>query len=109
MADCVPVAFPTFHRDFLKGKSIAMGCPKLDDTSNYAAKLGEILKHNDIPKLIIVRIEVPCCGGLTAIAQQALTLSGRDDIIIEEHILGTDGTPRGIRTVSGAGVELAAR
>jgi len=109
MSTCGPIASADVHWKYIRGRSIIVGCPKLDVTSNYAAKLGEILRHNDIPKLIIVRIEVPCCGGLTAIAMEALTRSGRNDVIIEEHILGTDGSFRGLRIVADANMQLTPR
>ncbi|MFC1852046.1 ATP-binding protein [candidate division CSSED10-310 bacterium] len=91
MNTCGPLASADVHWRYLRGRSVVVGCPKLDDTSNYATKLGEILKEQTIPKVIIVRMEVPCCGGLTMIAQDAITLSGRDDLILQEDILSLDG------------------
>ncbi|MGC8781977.1 MAG: ATP-binding protein [Anaerolineae bacterium] len=77
IADCVPFAEPNTHADFIRGHAIAVGCPKLDDGRAYIAKLSQILQHNDIRSLTVVRMEVPCCGGLEYIAQQALALSGK--------------------------------
>ena len=70
---------------------MVVGCPKLDDTRPYVSKLGTILKENGIPKVIVARMEVPCCGGLTMIVQQAVDVSGRHDIVVEENIIGIDG------------------
>lgn len=77
IADCVPFAEPNTHADFIKDHAIAVGCPKLDDGRAYIAKLSQILRNNDIRSITVVRMEVPCCGGLEYIAQQALTLSGK--------------------------------
>lgn len=76
VADCVPFAMGDFHDKFLKGKAIAVGCPKLDDTRYYIDKLAEILKANDLNSLTVVHMEVPCCTGLVLIAQKAIDFSG---------------------------------
>lgn len=78
IADCVPFAAPNTHADFIKGHAIAIGCPKLDDGRAYIAKLTQILRNNEIRSLAVVRMEVPCCGGLEFIAQQALAQSGKE-------------------------------
>ncbi|MCL4505582.1 MAG: 4Fe-4S binding protein [Chloroflexi bacterium] len=78
IADCVPFAYPNLHADFLKDHAVAVGCPKLDDGRAYIAKLTQILRNNDIRSLRVVRMEVPCCGGLEYIARQALEVSGKD-------------------------------
>ena len=77
MADCVPVAYPTLHADLLKGKKIAIGCPKFDNGQHYVDKLTEILKQNDIKSMTVAIMEVPCCGGLQRIAELALQASGK--------------------------------
>ncbi len=92
MSTCGPLASADVHWRYLRGRSVVVGCPKLDDTRPYAGKLAAILKQNNIPKVIVARMEVPCCGGLTMILQQAIELSGKDDIILEENIIGIDGT-----------------
>ncbi len=97
MSTCGPLASADVHWRYLRGRSVVVGCPKLDDTRPYAAKLAAILKHNHIPKVIVARMEVPCCGGLTAILQQAVELSGRNDIVVEENIIGIDGAVKLIR------------
>jgi len=78
IADCVPFAEPNTHADFIKDHAIAVGCPKLDDGRAYIVKLAQILQHNDIRSVTVVRMEVPCCGGLEYIARQALAQSGKE-------------------------------
>lgn len=75
-ADCTAYAYANFHEEFIKGKVTLIGCPKLDNV-NYYDKLKEILINNDIKSLTIVRMEVPCCGGLERAATQALKDSGK--------------------------------
>jgi ferredoxin len=91
MNSCGGLASADIHWRFLRGRSVVMGCPKLDDTSGYAEKLAAILAEPTIPRAIVVRMEVPCCGGLTAIAQQAVRLSGRSDLVLEEATLALGG------------------
>ena len=78
VADCVPFAYANFHADFLKGKAIAIGCPKLDDADAYLSKLSQILASSDVKSLKVVHMEIPCCSGLINIARQALSRSGKD-------------------------------
>jgi ferredoxin len=91
LSTCGPVASADVHWRFLRGRSVVVACPKLDDTRPYAAKLGAILRDPTIPKVTIVRMEVPCCGGLTAITRDAAALSGRRDLVLEEVTLGVNG------------------
>lgn len=77
VADCVPFAMGDFHRRFLQGHSIAVGCPKLDDAGFYIDKLADILRSNNLQSLTVVHMEVPCCSGLTRIAREAVALSGK--------------------------------
>ncbi|GAH13087.1 unnamed protein product [marine sediment metagenome] len=90
MADCVPFAYANFHADFLKGKAIAIGCPKLDDLDAYVTKVTQILESSDIKSLRVIHMEVPCCYGLLHIAQEALSKSGKD-IPFESVIVGIKG------------------
>jgi NAD-dependent dihydropyrimidine dehydrogenase PreA subunit len=78
VADCVPFAMGDFHVKLLKGKAIAIACPKLDDTGAYVQKLADILITAKPKSLTVVHMEVPCCGGLGRMAQAAIELSGSD-------------------------------
>lgn len=75
-ADCTAYAYANVHQEFMKGKITLIGCPKLDSVE-YSEKLTEIIKNNDIKSVTIVRMEVPCCGGLELAAKQALQASGK--------------------------------
>lgn len=75
-ADCTAYAYAAFHRDFVRGKVTLIGCPKLDAV-DYSEKLKAILENNDIKSVTIVRMEVPCCGGLENAAKKALQESGK--------------------------------
>jgi Pyruvate/2-oxoacid:ferredoxin oxidoreductase delta subunit len=77
VADCVPFAYPDFHRDFLKGKAVVVGCPKLDDVEYYIEKLTEIFKTNSIRSITLPHMEVPCCFGLVRAVEEALKASGK--------------------------------
>ncbi len=92
LSTCAPVASADVHWRFLRGRAVAVGCPKLDHTEPYAEKLGAILSDPSIPAVIVVRMSVPCCGGLTAIARQAVDLSGRNNLPLREVIIDVDGT-----------------
>ncbi len=92
-ADCAPFAYAEFHRDFIKGRVLVNACPKLDETSNYVAKLTAMLQQNDIESVTVTIMEVPCCRGLAMMAQQAVAASGKD-IPLEIAILGVDGERR---------------
>lgn len=75
-ADCTAFAYANLHSRFMKGKITLIGCPKLDSV-DYSEKLTEIIKNNDIKSVTIVRMEVPCCGGLEMAAKKALQDSGK--------------------------------
>ena len=75
-ADCTAYAYASFHKDFIKGKVTLIGCPKLD-AIDYSEKLTAILANNDITSVTIVRMEVPCCGGLEMAAKKAIQDSGK--------------------------------
>lgn len=75
-ADCTAYAYGDFHNRFIKNHITVVGCPKLDDV-DYTEKLTEIIRNNDIKSVTIVRMEVPCCGGLQMAAQNALQASGK--------------------------------
>ena len=75
-ADCTAYAYANMHEDFMKGRVTLIGCPKLDAV-DYSEKLTEIIRNNDIKSVTIVRMEVPCCGGLQHAAETALKESGK--------------------------------
>lgn len=88
-ADCAAFAYGNFHEEFIKNRITLIGCPKLDDV-DYTEKLTEIIKNNDIKSLTIVRMEVPCCGGIETAAKNALQNSGKF-IPWQVKIISTDG------------------
>lgn len=88
-ADCTAYAYANFHRDFIKGHITLVGCPKLDDV-DYADKLTAILSNNDIKSVKVVRMEVPCCGGIENAVKKALVHSGKM-IPWQVVTIGTDG------------------
>ena len=90
LADCVPVAFPTLHRDFLKGKAVMMGCPKFDNTQAYIEKFAQIARHSGIRSITTVVMEVPCCAALPVIVQKGLKLAGAT-IPMEEVVISVRG------------------
>lgn len=75
-ADCTAYAYANMHNEFMSGKITIIGCPKLDSV-DYSEKLTQIIKNNDIQSVTIVRMEVPCCGGLEMAARKALQDSGK--------------------------------
>ncbi len=74
-ADCVPFAYANFHQDFIKGKVVVIGCPKLDDIQYYTEKLTQILESNSIKSVTVPYMEVPCCFGLVKAAEDAIAAS----------------------------------
>ncbi|MFZ0241525.1 MAG: 4Fe-4S ferredoxin, partial [Desulfobacterales bacterium] len=90
LADCVPVAFPTLHRDFLAGKAVMMGCPKFDNAQGYIDKFAQIFQTAGIKRITIVVMEVPCCEGLPMIVRKGLEAAGKS-IPIEEVVVSTTG------------------
>ena len=75
-ADCTAYAYANTHEEFMRGRVTLIGCPKLDGV-DYTDKLTEIIRENTIKSVTIVRMEVPCCGGLQRAAEQALRNSGK--------------------------------
>lgn len=76
-ADCTAYAYGSFHEDFIDGRTLLIGCSKLDAV-DYAEKLGEILYANDVRSVTLVRMQVPCCGGLELAAKRAIAASSKD-------------------------------
>jgi ferredoxin len=91
LSTCAPIASADVHWRFIRGRGVAVGCPKLDQTEGYAEKLGAILKDPTIPKVTVVRMEVPCCGGLSVIVKEAVRLSGRQDLEFEDVTVSLSG------------------
>ena len=75
-ADCTAYAYGNFHNEFIKNRITLIGCPKLDE-GDYAEKLTAILENNDIKSVTVVRMEVPCCGGIEKAVKTALKTSGK--------------------------------
>ena len=91
-ADCTAYAYGDFHRDFLRGKTLLIGCPKLD-AGDYTEKLTAIFQNNAIRSVTVLRMEVPCCGGLQRAVENALSACGKD-IPCQTKIITTDGSVR---------------
>jgi len=89
-ADCVPFAHANFHDELLRGKSLLIGCPKLDDAELYVEKITHILKNNEIKSLTVANMEVPCCFGLYELVKNALDASGKD-IPFKQVVVGIKG------------------
>ncbi|GAB4566027.1 MAG: 4Fe-4S binding protein [Anaerolineae bacterium] len=94
-ADCAAYACGSFHETFMRGRVTLIGCPKLDDSRLYIAKLAHIMANHDIRSVTVTRMEVPCCGGLLVIVQRAAAIVGRE-IPIHEVIIGIDGSIRSL-------------
>ena len=88
-ADCCGFSYGDFHRKFMKDKITIVGCPKLDNI-DYSNKLTQIIAYNNIKSITVVRMSVPCCGGMTYAVETALKKSGKD-IPLNIHIISTDG------------------
>ena len=88
-ADCVPVAYASFHSDLLRDNAVVIGCPKLDDVHGYVEKLAEMIRCNDLARLTVAHMEVPCCTGILRAVLEARELAGSDlpidDLTISIH------------------------
>ena len=93
-ADCVPFAYANYHEDFLKGKAVVVGCPKLDDNQFYTSKLTELFSKSDVKSITVLKMEVPCCGGIAIAAQQALAACGKQ-IPFKVVTIGIQGDIKG--------------
>ncbi len=89
-ADCVPVAYPSFHADFLKGNTVMIGCPKFDNPEETVEKLAQVFKSSGIKSITAAIMEVPCCSALPVIIKKALEKSGAD-IPSKEVVIGFQG------------------
>ena len=93
-ADCAAYAHGNFHRDFMGGKVTLIGCPKLDG-GDYAEKLGEILRVNDVRSVTVARMSVPCCGGLESAVKRAIAASDKD-IPLRVATISPQGSVQGL-------------
>jgi ferredoxin len=90
LADCTAVAFPTLHRDLMKGKVVMMGCPKFDDVHEYVEKFADIFKTAGIKSVTTVVMEVPCCSGLPMIVKKGMAAANKK-ITMKEIVLSLRG------------------
>jgi ferredoxin len=90
IADCVPFAYANLHEDFLKGRTVLVGCPKFDDAEAYIEKIAQIIEQAQPRSIRVVRMEVPCCSGLTHIVVEARNRA-ESSIPFEEVIVGIKG------------------
>jgi Pyruvate/2-oxoacid:ferredoxin oxidoreductase delta subunit len=90
VADCVPVAYPSFHQDFLKDRVVMMGCPKFDDQQAYIQKFKEVFEEADLNSLTMLIMEVPCCGTMRGIISEALKQSGKE-LKVDEAVISVRG------------------
>ena len=90
-ADCTPIAYPNFHRDFLAGKAVMIGCPKFDDAALYREKFAQIFKTAAIKSVTVVVMEVPCCQGLPTIVRRGMEMAGKD-VPLRKVTISTEGT-----------------
>jgi ferredoxin len=89
-ADCTAFSVANIHSRFIKGKKVVIACPKLDDAQFYYEKLTEMFRQNSIKSVTVLRMEVPCCGGLGYVVKQALQAS-KKDIPYSEIVIGIKG------------------
>ena len=91
LSTCSPIASAEVHQKYIKNRAVIMACPKLDRTEPYLDKLTGILSQSGTSRLIVVIMEVPCCNGLGQLAAKAAALSGRDNLIVEQHVMSLEG------------------
>ncbi len=89
-ADCVPVAYPSFHSDFLKGKIVMLGCPKFDDVEDYIERFTQIFKTANIKSITALIMEVPCCSGLPGMLKKAMEQAGVE-IPMKQLVISSSG------------------
>jgi hypothetical protein len=89
-ADCTPIAYPDFHKDFLQDKAVMIGCPKFDDADAYIEKFAQIFKTANIKSVTVVVMEVPCCQGLPVMIKEGMALAGKN-MPIEKIVISAEG------------------
>jgi len=99
VADCVPVAYPNFHKDFLNGKVVMVGCPKFDDVQGYIQKFADIFKAADLRSVSVLVMEVPCCEGLPVILARGMEKAGKR-IPMEKVVISARGEVLGREKVA---------
>ena len=95
-ADCVPFAYADFHRRFLRGRPVLIGCPKLDDAQFYVRKLADILTQSSVRTITVLHMEVPCCTGLVRIAEAAIAAS-QTSVPLEDVTISVRGEVVAVR------------
>ena len=90
LADCTAVAFPSLHRNLLKGRVVMMGCPKFDDVQEYVQKFADIFRTADIKSVTVAVMEVPCCSGMPMIVRKGMEAANRK-IPLTEIVLSLRG------------------
>jgi hypothetical protein len=90
VSDCAPVAYPNFHREFVRGKAVLLGCPKFDNAEEYVKKFAEIFRTDDIRSVTVIDMEVPCCSALPVIVRKGMQEAGKA-IPIEEVVISVRG------------------
>lgn len=94
-ADCVPVAYPAFHANLLKGKTVMLGCPKFDDAEDYVQRFAQIFKAAGIQSITMAIMEVPCCSAMAGILKKAMELAGVD-IPVKKVVITARGEAQGL-------------
>ncbi|OGS24416.1 MAG: hypothetical protein A2297_07215 [Elusimicrobia bacterium RIFOXYB2_FULL_48_7] len=90
-ADCVPFTYANFHGEYLKGRALVIGCPKLDDVEAYIEKMAAIISEAGLKSIKIVRMEVPCCAGLEYIVKEAMKKAGKN-VPVSNVVIGIKGS-----------------
>jgi NAD-dependent dihydropyrimidine dehydrogenase PreA subunit len=90
VADCVPIAYPSIHQNFMKGRVVMMGCPKFDDAKSYIDKFAAVFTHAGLKSITVLSMEVPCCSGLPTIVRKGLAAAGTS-IPLTEIVIGIKG------------------
>jgi len=100
LASCVPVAYANTHNEYLKGNSVVIACPKLDYTDPYPRKIEELITVAGRNDITVVRMEVPCCSGITTMCLKAVSAANNPSVLLTEHIISTDGRKINERVIS---------
>jgi ferredoxin len=90
VSDCAPVAYPNFHKEFVRGKAVLLGCPKFDNAEEYVNKFAEIFRAADIRSVTVIDMEVPCCSALPLIVRKGMQ-EAEKNIQIEEVVVSIRG------------------